>query len=687
MKATETRVEDFLSTTRTRFVIPVYQRNYDWTYDQCQQLFSDIVKVGQDRDIRAHFIGSIVHVHDDVYTTTGTKELVIIDGQQRLTTLTLIFLAIYKLAKKLEDQQLAEEIYETYLINKFSGDDEKLKLKPTENNDKAFQFLLSDHHGEEFPEFSRLVDNFEFFQKNINEENYKTVLQGLRKLIFVEIALDRANDNPQRIFESLNSTGLELSQADLIRNYILMGLSSKDQTRVYKDYWSVIERYAKEELKNESRVSDFIRDYLTLKSKKIPNKKNVYIEFKNKNPEGDLENMEAVLKELKHLVIHYNKLLNPQQEKSEKIRQQLHYIDRLEINVAYPFLLQVYDDFSQQLISEEVFVAVLELVQSFNWRRFIMGLPTNALNKIFMNLYEKVEQQDYLASIQRALLQRAGNQRFPRDKEVIEALKAKDVYNAKSKSRMYLLERLEHFNNKERIQIYGNSDITIEHIFPQNPDGTWKERLTREDFTALKETYLHTISNLTLSGNNGKLGNKGFAEKRDLADGGYKDSSLWLNKHLAALDDWNVATLEGRFQEISQRFLAIWPFPDVQYEDERDEYQELNIFEADDPKNKTLEYAIFMDEKIPVTNITQLYVQVISLLFELQPEAFYSSDLFSRIGLVKGQEAANNLRQAASINDNYYIETNFDSNGKFDRIKHALTIFELEDELSIKYAS
>src|SRR5690554_743395 len=687
MKATETRVEDFLSTTRTRFVIPVYQRNYDWTYEQCQQLFSDIVKVGQDRDIRAHFIGSIVHVHDDVYITTGTKELVIIDGQQRLTTLTLIFLAIYKLAKKLEDQQLAEEIYETYLINKFSGDDEKLKLKPTENNDKAFQFLLSDHHGEEFPEFSRLVDNFEFFQKNINEENYKTVLQGLRKLIFVEIALDRANDNPQRIFESLNSTGLELSQADLIRNYILMGLSSKDQTRVYKDYWSVIERYAKEELKNQSRVSDFIRDYLTLKSKKIPNKKNVYIEFKNKNPEGDLENMEAVLKELKHLVIHYNKLLNPQQEKSEKIRQQLHYIDRLEINVAYPFLLQVYDDFSQQLISEEVFIAVLELVQSFNWRRFIMGLPTNALNKIFMNLYEKVEQQDYLASIQRALLQRAGNQRFPRDKEVIEALKTKDVYNAKSKSRMYLLERLEHFNNKERIQIYGNSDITIEHIFPQNPDGTWKERLTREDFTALKETYLHTISNLTLSGNNGKLGNKGFAEKRDLPDGGYKDSSFWLNKHLAALEDWNVATLEGRFQEISQRFLAIWPFPDVQYEDERDEYQELNIFEADDPKNKTLEYAIFMDEKIPVTNITQLYVQVMSLLFELQPEAFYSSDLFSRIGLVKGQEAASNLRQAASINDNYYIETNFDSNGKFDRIKHALTIFELEDELSIKYAS
>jgi len=687
MKATETRVEDFLSTTRTRFVIPVYQRNYDWTYEQCQQLFSDIVKVGQDRDIRAHFIGSIVHVHDDVYTTTGTKELVIIDGQQRLTTLTLIFLAIYKLAEQLGDQQLAEEIYETYLINKFSGDDEKLKLKPTENNDKAFQFLLSDHHGEEFPEFSRLVDNFEFFQKNINEENYKTVLQGLRKLIFVEIALDRANDNPQRIFESLNSTGLELSQADLIRNYILMGLSSKDQTRVYKDYWSVIERYAKEELKNQSRVSDFIRDYLTLKSKKIPNKKNVYIEFKNKNPEGDLENMEAVLKELKHLVIHYNKLLNPQQEKSEKIRQQLHYIDRLEINVAYPFLLQVYDDFSQQLISEEVFIAVLELVQSFNWRRFIMGLPTNALNKIFMNLYEKVEQQDYLASIQRALLQRAGNQRFPRDKEVIEALKTKDVYNAKSKSRMYLLERLEHFNNKERIQIYGNSDITIEHIFPQNPDGTWKERLTREDFTALKETYLHTISNLTLSGNNGKLGNKGFAEKRDLPDGGYKDSSFWLNKHLAALEDWNVATLEGRFQEISQRFLAIWPFPDVQYEDERDEYQELNIFEADDPKNKTLEYAIFMDEKIPVTNITQLYVQVMSLLFELQPEAFYSSDLFSRIGLVKGQEAASNLRQAASINDNYYIETNFDSNGKFDRIKHALTIFELEDELSIKYAS
>src|SRR5690625_4785825 len=218
MKATETRVQDFLSSNKTRFVIPVYQRNYDWTLEQCRQLFNDILAAGRHDDIKAHFIGSIVYVHDDVYTTSGMKELVIIDGQQRLTTLTLIYIALHKLAQELGNEQMAAEINDTYLINKFASDNEKLKLKPTENNDKAFSFLLGEHEGRQFPEFSRLVENYDYFKKSIGENNYKQVLQGLRKLIFVEISLDRQNDNPQRIFESLNSTGLELTQADLIRN-------------------------------------------------------------------------------------------------------------------------------------------------------------------------------------------------------------------------------------------------------------------------------------------------------------------------------------------------------------------------------------------------------------------------------------------------------------------------------------
>jgi hypothetical protein len=219
---------------------------------------------------------------------------------------------------------------------------------------------------------------------------------------------------------------------------------------------------------------------------------------------------------IKTLVKHYNKLINPKKETDKEIRLQLEYINRLEINVAYPFLMKVYDDYTNSLIDKSTFIKVLDLIQTFTWRRFIVGLPTNALNKIFMSLYDKVEPSNYLYSIQKSLLQRTGVQRFPKNAEVIDALKVKDVYNIKSKNRTYLLERLENFENKEPVIIDGNTDITIEHIFPQNPDPKWKIELGTDDYNYIKENYLNSIGNLTLSGNNGKLGNKSFIDKRDL---------------------------------------------------------------------------------------------------------------------------------------------------------------------------
>lgn len=240
MKANETKIEDFLASNKTQFIIPVYQRNYDWTTAQCKQLLDDILEVGSNKKMTAHFIGSIVYVHDDVYTSSRIKELTIIDGQQRLTTITLIYIALYKLANKMNDDGLVSEISETYLINKFAPEEEKLKLRPTENNDKALKFLLRNDKNEEFYDFSKIIVNFDFFEGRIDEQNYKIILAGLSKLMFVEVSLDREKDDPQRIFESLNSTGLELSQADLIRNYILMGLSRRDQNRIYQNYWKLL---------------------------------------------------------------------------------------------------------------------------------------------------------------------------------------------------------------------------------------------------------------------------------------------------------------------------------------------------------------------------------------------------------------------------------------------------------------
>ena len=401
MKANETKVEDFLSSNKTQFLIPVYQRNYDWSTGQCKQLLDDILEVGTNKKMNAHFIGSIVYIHDDVYTASRIKELTVIDGQQRLTTLTLIYLVIHRLAKELKDESLVNEISETYLINKFAPEEEKLKLRPTENNDKALKYLLRSDENEEFQDFSKLIDNFNYFKGRITEENYKFVLEGLSKLMFVEISLDRERDDPQRIFESLNSTGLELSQADLIRNYILMGLNRKNQNKIYQNYWEAIEKLSKDETLNVSRVSDFIRDYLTLENKKIPNKGKVYLEFKAKYPTSTFDELEIILAGIKTLVKHYNKLINPKNEADKAIRLQLEYINRLEINVVFPFLMRVYDDYDSSTIDKQTFIKVLDLIQSFTWRRFILSLPTNALNKIFMSLYDKVDTSNYLFSIQK----------------------------------------------------------------------------------------------------------------------------------------------------------------------------------------------------------------------------------------------------------------------------------------------
>lgn len=686
MKASEINLNRFISQNNTQFVIPVYQRNYDWSISQCKQILDDVLTVGTDGKNNGHFIGSIVYVHDDIYSASGIRELSIIDGQQRLTTVTLIYLCLYQLAAELGNNSLKEQISETYLINKFAVHEEKLKLRPTENNDKALKYLLRADGNEEYQAYSRLIENHNYFQGRITEENYQVVLDGLDKLMFVEISLDRDKDDPQKIFESLNSTGLELSQADLIRNYILMGLDRTNQTRVYEKYWEIIEKQATDHSINKNKVSDFVRDYLTLENKKIPNKNRVYEEFKNKYPITSVRQLEDNLAKLKGLVFHYNKLLNPSNEPDQDICRQLRYIKIIEINVSYPFLMKVYDDYSRGMIDKKVFVEVLELIQAFSWRRFILALPTNALNKTFMSLYQDVDKDNYLGSIQESLMRKKGSGRFPRNEETISALKEKDIYNSKSKNRGYFLERLENYENKEYVSIEDNSEITVEHIFPRNPHPKWKVDLGEEEYTEIKDRYLHTIQNLTLSGNNGSLGNRSFIEKRDMnVDGkeqGYKFSRLWMNKYLAGLECWDKTELHIRFNQIKERFLSIWRIPEIELTEIVAE-GEVNIFEAEDPTGKKLEYAVFFDQKLDFNKISNLYLHVIETLFDLQPKSFFTSDIGERIGLTKNSES---LRQAMPIGDTYFVEGNLSNDNKVSKIKHVLSVLDLEDELSVKYS-
>jgi len=688
MKANEVSLNSFLSQTKTQFIIPVYQRNYDWAESQCQQLFDDILEVGI-KTGDTHFIGSIVFIHDGVYTSSDVKQLVVIDGQQRLTTFSLLYLGLYKFAMSNGLEERASEINETYLVNKFVKEDSsKLKLKQSDVNAKAFKFLLSNNDPSNYGEYSRLIENYIFFKNSINHDNFNVILNGLNCLLFVEISLERGKDDPQRIFESLNSTGLELSQADLIRNYILMGLEPTEQVRVFNDYWDVIEQNAKDTEKEESKVSDFIRDYLTYKTKKIPNKNKVYDEFKARYRDRNKKFYQEILQEIKDFSYHYSKLLNPNKELSNEIRKQIDLIKRLEINISFPFLMPVYNDYIIGTITKGQFEEILKLTQSFVWRRFIINLPTNALNKIFMTLYGDVDKSNYVYSIQKTLLKKKGVQRFPNNKDIEVALEEKDVYNIQSKNRIYFLELLENHNNKEYVSI-DNPDITIEHIFPQKPDELWYNKLDDKSISLMHDKYLNTIANLTLSGNNGSLSNKYFLEKknmnRDGKEQGYAFSRLWLNQYLRNLDEWNVDTLKNRYQLLLERFYKIWEYPEHNFEEEEeiDSDQDYTIYNAPDPRYKKLDYFIFKDEKIVTEEVSKMYHHVIKSLFEENPSAFYHQEIKTLLGISSN---ASDLRTATPISPGYFIETNIDNNSKFRRLKTLLAKFDCEEELLINFS-
>lgn len=683
MKANELQINNFLQAPNVQFVIPVYQRNYDWTIAECKDLLNDIISV-ETEDRGTHFIGSIVFVHEGTYSTNEVKELVIIDGQQRLTTINILYVALYRFAKENGYEQDAERLYNMFLTNQYvKNESSKLKLKQTDNNSLAFKAIMLGTDSGLNP-FSNVTENYNYFRSIITAETFELILRGLNRLIFVEISLERDKDDPQRIFESLNSTGLDLSQSDLIRNFILMDLPPKEQNRIFETIWNPIEENARDLVKQNSLVSDYIRDYLTLRNKKIPNKNKVYAEFKsyyaNKKDEAYYQDLEKI----KSLSIHYKKFINPTTISDYSIKKELEYINRLEINVAYPFLLQVFEDYENSIVDHATLIKILKLIQSFAWRRFIVGLPTSALNKIFMTLYGEIDQEVYYDSLCIALLKKRGSVKFPTNQEVKTSLLDKDLYNIQSKNRSYFFELLENFNNREHVNT--SSDlITIEHIFPRNPSSKWTLDLTSSDFQDFKENRLNTISNLTLSGNNGALSNLSFIEKRDMnADGkeqGYAYSRLWLNDYLKKQDCWSLEKYNERFEIIYKRFLKIWEFPDVEVT-VIDIDSEQNIYDAEPPTNKKLDYFIFEDKKIDEVHVAQMYFYILRSLYEKNAEL-----LLENSQIIKLSKNSTEFRTPQVLINGYFIEANIDSNSKFSYLKKILSVFKLEDELLIKYNS
>ena len=557
MKASERKITKLFSESDTVFSIPVYQRDYNWQEKQCQRLFKDILQTGKNEKVSSYFLGSIVYIHDGIYGV-GEKEFHVIDGQQRMTTLTLLFLAIYFKLKGTILAKDADKIYNQYVVNPYSEKEIKLKLLPPEEN----LYILNKISHNKFNELEAFQDrnmlkNYLFFEKeleNLSFDDMKHLSNGIEKLIYIDIALEKGKDDPQKIFESLNSTGLDLSQGDLIRNYILMDLERGEQNRIYKEIWIPIENNCKVSDGSEitSYVSDFIRDYLTLKTEKISSKPKVFETFKAYYEKENDEKLE----DMKKYSEAYSYIIKPSLEKDRDIQRELDYLKSLDKTVINTFLIGILKDYKDNILEKDELVNMLILLQSYLWRRYITEKPTNALNKIFQGMYGKISRSgNYYENLVDVLMA----EDFPTDEELESALKLKNVYKDKEKLN-YVFKKLENYNHNELID-FENEKITIEHIFPQKPNKAWKENYSDNELEQMI-SFKDTISNLTLTGSNSNLSNKAFHEKRDDEVHGYKNSKLYMNKYLGRLEEWNLLSMEARFESLYDDIIKIWKRPE-----------------------------------------------------------------------------------------------------------------------------
>jgi len=573
MKAEETNFLRFLNSPK-QLIIPIYQRVYRWDQKQCMQLWKDIIRVGSDKDISGHFVGSIVYVEKGLYQVSALPRLLVIDGQQRLTTLSLLLSALcnHIKEKNIQTELNPDRLASYYLLNDKEEGEEKYKLILTQT-DKNSLFKIIDKIALTDEDSVKIKENYHFFKDQIEKTDLDIIYKGISKLIIIDVSLDREKDNPQLIFESLNSTGLELTQADLIRNYILMGLEGQKQEEIYKNYWYPMEKsFGHSE--NSDLFDRFIRDYLTIKIGKIPTIKEIYSEFKLYY--AKFKEIKEVIEDIFEFSKYYVNIAL-EKEPDVDIKKAFADINELKVDVSYPFILNVYQDYAKNKISKSDFIEILRLIESYVFRRAICGVPTNSLNKTFSTIYKSIDQKNYLESIKAIIILQDSYRRIPDNDEFKRELLIKDVYHFRNKN--YLLRKLENYDRKELVVV---ESYTIEHIMPQNPDLSkdWIKDLG-EKWKEIQKIYLHTIGNLTLTGYNSELSDSSFKTKRDMA-GGFKDSPIRLNRSLATLETWNELEIKKRAEEIASLSFDVWSYPPI----EKDILDKYHIKEEETSKQK-----------------------------------------------------------------------------------------------------
>ena len=681
MKGSASHLLEFLEGSRKRFIIPVYQRNYDWKQENCKQLFDDLVQVIRENK-QSHFFGSIVsyaHLRDEV---------VLIDGQQRITTVSLILIAMINAMKQgimaSEDSNLVDILQDTYIIDKYRKEERKVRLKPFRDDCNAFDRLIFNKE-EDYVADSKVTHNYHYFFDritNLKELTMDELYRAIDSLEIIDIVLEPEHgDDPQLIFESLNSTGLDLTEADKIRNFILMGLQPDIQEKYYDDYWNKIENCTGSEL------DSFVRNYLTIETGVIPNIRNVYQAFKAYAKGKDIQQL---LDQMLTYATAYKKLTTFDLGDSEanEIAKRL---DLLDMTVAYPFLMAFMIYASDTGIYEKELVPVLSCIESFIFRRLMCDLPTNALNKIFATLHKfvvknKKETDTYSDVMVYYLETRKLSSTFPKDEEFLNGFTTKNIYAMRGKNKTYLFERLENGSSKEKNDIVGNiaeGILTIEHIMPQTLSPWWRQELG-DKYETIHEKWLHTIANLTLTGYNSTYSNKSFPEKKTI-ENGFLQSGLRLNQYIAKFDQWTEKELEMRKKDLSDKALKIWTYPSTNFEPVKKEDDVVSLSEDNGvATGRKITSFLFKDTIYAVSDWAKMMWEMVQLLYAINPSLLYKEARSKKNVWFQTTPAKHYQELATGL---YFCPSHSSTWNKMAILKNLFKLYQIdEDELAFGLA-
>lgn len=626
MYANETKVQNLIEGTK-QYVIPLFQRTYSWTKKEWEILWNDIIELCEMEIPRTHFIGSIVNL-PTVSVPEGVTKYLLIDGQQRLTTIFILLILLRNIAKQKGNNRFADEINNTLLVNQYKYDLDYYKLMPTQIDRNAYQNLINQKTNNEENNLYKAYSYFEkkINQVNINHEKIKQIITNYFSV--VSIVLDK-DDNPYLVFESLNAKGRPLTQADLIRNYFFMRIHVNNQEEIYNKYWLPMQNALNESL------TEFLRHFL-MKDGQVIKQDDIYYVLKEKVNES---NALQYLAELKKYSNFYQKFKFPEYEEEPKLQKMFERLNRIEVTTAYPLLLNIYNIYSEKVINIDEFVEILKIIENYLIRRFVCNIPSNQLNKIFPSIYSIINSKynDNIINGLKTILQTKG---YPKDNEFYFRFKETKFYGAGDRliKTKLILETIESsYNHKESVAF---ENLTVEHIMPQTLSEWWKEHLG-EDWEDTHELLLHTIGNLTLTAYNSELSNCDFFTKKEKLS----DSHLELNKYFTNIDKWTKTEIENRCEFLANKALEIWRYFG-------DENFKNNNFKEDVTGTTPLELKI-LGQHFKVKSWRDVLEQTLNVIYQLEPEKFevLAQNFSKYIGKDKSK-----FRDVRRLQNNYYIE-------------------------------